>query len=99
MKTEFYILNDHDRPSAEMIVYKKRNGRYRYAHPKLRNIKDYANMTATNPTPVSYFGICIEIQGDTVTGMLTGGSIATYRDGRPRRWQGYGSFSFKFSKK
>lgn len=99
MKTEFYILNDFDRPEDEMLVYRKTNGCFRYAHPKHRRNKLYQNMTSRNATPVSDFGICIEIKGDTVTGMLTGKSVATYRDGRQRKWQGHESFSFKFSKK
>ena len=99
MKTEFYILNDHDRPEAEMLVYRKTNGCFRYAHPKHRRNKLYQNMTSRSATPVENFGIEISIVGDRVTGAVTSQSIATYSDGRPRKWQGHESFSFQFSKK
>jgi hypothetical protein len=96
---DLFIINDADCPEAACIARKSsKNGKFYYIHPKLRAIKDYYGMTPTRPTPIKDFGVRMVIEanpegGSTLKFTVDQASTATYRDGKPRRWQGTTSFS------
>jgi len=92
----FFIVNDFDRPDEERIAQQRADGKFYYIHPTLRKVKRYWGMTPENPTPLESFGISIALIGGEFRGCHNNESTATYRDGRPRRWQGEGLFSFSF---
>lgn len=92
---KYYIVNEYDRPDGERIAEKRENGKFYYMHPSLRNVKQFHGMTPTNPTPIEDFGIVWSVVDGVFHGKLTNPSIATYKDGKPRRWQGWEEFSFK----
>lgn len=90
----FFILNDFDRPAPETIVAKRSDGYY-YIHPKLKYDENHWAMQAGSQlTPIENFGISVEIIANKLFGELTHASCATYRDGKPRLWQGPHLFSF-----
>ena len=84
---QLFIVNDFDRPQAKHIARQGRHGKFFYVHPLLRNVKQFHGMTPTDPTPVSDFGISLEIRDGAIYGKLDRESVATYRDGKPRKWQ------------
>lgn len=94
--TEAFIVNDFDRPDEERIAMKGKDGKLYYIHPSLRDVKAYHGMTPSNPTPRQDFGILWMVDAGEFVGMLMDESVATYRDGRPRRWQGVERFSFPY---
>ena len=91
---KLFIVNDFDRPDERHIAEQRPDGKFYYVHPDLRDIKDYWGMTPDRPTPLEDFGIRTISRLGVLTGALTDRSIATYRDGRPRKWQGSSPFSF-----
>lgn len=95
---QLYILDDHDQPCAKLLVHRMSDGTFRYCHPQMRNVKQYHGMTPTSPTPIQDFGVYIKYEKGTIYGELQQPSIATYRDGKPRRWQGEQSFQFNYIK-
>jgi len=92
--SRLYIVNHTDRPSEDHIAEKREDGFY-YIHPKLRKVKIYHAMQPTNPTPLKDFGVYVEVELGRLSGRLFGGSVAKYIDGRPRKWQGENTFSFR----
>lgn len=94
----FYIIDDHDRPEGMMIAERREDGFY-YIHPKLKNVKAHHAMQPTRPTPVEDFGIEITISDGMISGKQVRDSVATYRDGKPRKWQGYPEFKFQYKGK
>lgn len=92
----FFIVNDHDRPSEHHLAERRADGKFYYVHPDLWDVKAFHGMTPTSPTPVKEFGITVEIRHGLLRGDNEFDSRATYRDGRPRRWQGARRFSFSF---
>lgn len=97
---ELYIIDDWDRPHEITIARKsKKNGKFYYIHHSLRNVKQHHGMTPDRPTKLEAFGIDWTISNGILTGNLVNTSTATYRDGRPRKWQGLESFTFSLGAK
>lgn len=94
--SEFYIVNDFDRPDERYIAQRRENGKFYYVHPSLIGDKRYHGMTPDRPTPIEDFGIVVEIGGGFFRGRVINSSGATYRDGRPRQWQGEKQFKFTY---
>lgn len=92
---ELYIVNRFDRPAPEHIAEKREDGFY-YIHPELAGKKDYWGMTPEEPTPISEFGIDVELLDGILHGALNHPSKATYPDGRIRNWQGDEKFQFPY---
>ena len=87
-------MNSSDRPSEEHIAERRKDGKHYYIHPTLRDKKQFHGMTPSHPTPLESFGLLVDVKGGVFVGVRHGESIATYADGRPRRWQGSQRFSF-----
>ena len=90
----FFIVNYVDRPDEERIAGKGQDGKFYYIHPSLRDVKLYHGMIPTDPTPLEDFGISWIVGDGKFVGLQLDECRATYRDGRPRRWQGVERFSF-----
>ena len=91
----YYIVNDCDRPHESMIAEMVRGGLW-YLDPDKRN--KYPAMSLREATPVSSFGVILEEKDGVLRGGLLLDSVATYRDGRPRRWQGSERFEIKLTR-
>ena len=91
---QLFIVNDYDRPEAKTIAEKRSNGQSYYIHPGLRGDKKYHGMTPSNPTPLEDFGIRWTIENGEIYGEQSDPSVATYKDGKPRKWQGETTFIF-----
>ena len=94
----FFIVNDHDRPWEASLAERREDGKFYYVHPTLRDDKRYHGITPEKPTPVESFGLMVDVKAGALIGLMddTASVVATYRDGRPRRWQGSRVFSFDF---
>ncbi len=93
---KLFIVNDYDRPDHRHITIQKADGLLYYLHPDLERWK---GMNVTRPTPVEDFGIQCHVELGILHGVLVDElARATYRDGRPRRWQGPVRFSFVMNK-
>jgi hypothetical protein len=88
---KFYIVNEFDRPSEKLIAEKREDGKFYYIHPDL---KSWPGMSPTDPTPLSAFGVVFTITNGEICGDACRETSATYKDGRPRKWQGSPDFSF-----
>ncbi len=91
----FYIVNDVDRPYESHVVEKISGNMGVYIHPTLCNWnKKHGNFTI-NPecTDVRDFGFSIKANKDKVIFERVGPSIATYKDGKKREWQGLDYFT------
>lgn len=88
----YVIMNDCDAPEARLVAvltrYDDRKGIWHALY-----LATYTNMAAPygpRPTPLSAFGKAVEWRWNEYRVVDTGSSVtATYRDGRPRRWQDY----------
>ena len=96
MSLPLFIVNDFDRPDHRHLTIRNEDGLLYYIHPELEKWK---GMSVTTATPLEAFGIMHTIEGDLITGELLHPSVATYRDGRPRKWQGPIKFSFIMNKR
>jgi hypothetical protein len=96
MNLPLFIVNDFDRPDHKHLTIRKEDGLLYYIHPELEKWK---GMSVTTATPLEAFGITCHYEHDVLHGVLDGGPTATYRDGRPRRWQGQPRFSFTMNKR
>lgn len=93
-KNRFFIVNDFDRPSEELIA-ERRGEFFYYVHPEHTK---YGKMKSPMATPVEDFGVEIEVSEDGhLSGKLLHRSVATYPDGHPRRWQGRDTFNFQMN--
>lgn len=92
---QFYIIK-YDRPHERLIAERRSDGKFYYIHPSLRDDQAYWGMPPSRPTPLSEFGITVDIKGGILRGMRTGHSTAAHVDGRPRRWQGSTHFHFAY---
>ena len=100
----FYIVNDFDRPDERhvvQIVGKNKKHGYpegEYIHDSLTDWckkSGHRLCVRKSSTPLSAFGFDLTIDDGYATFTLVSGSVARYRDGRPRRWQGRSSFTLK----
>ncbi len=95
---DFYIVDDYDRPEAEQIARRRRDGTYCYIHPKHRNKPEFKRMRPKRPTPLAEFGVFVQITDGIFYGTVIRESTATYaQDGKPRRWQGTKEFRFGYT--
>lgn len=91
----FVIVNDCDCPDERHIAQRLADGRCFYIHPDLCRRKEFWGMRPRRPTPLEDFGIHVEVVSGVLSGKMTGGSVAVYHDGEPRRWQGRKEFQFR----
>ncbi len=75
---DFYIVNDYDRPEAEQIARRRRDGTFCYVHPKHRYKLEFKRMMPKRPTPLSEFGIFVHIFEGIFYGTVIRQSTATY---------------------
>ena len=95
MSLPLFIVNDFDRPNPQHITIRMADGLLHYIHPELEKWK---GMDVTTAVPLKDFGITCNEELGILHGMRTHDSTATYRDGRPRQWQGPERFSFVMNK-
>jgi hypothetical protein len=87
------ILNDVDAPEARLVAvlerYDDQSGvwyaRYLSTYPNMKTC--WTSGSLGGPTPLSEFGVRLDVDGDKFRVVQTGSSSATYRDGKPRNWQ------------
>lgn len=94
MSAQFFIVNAIDRPYERHIARMRKDGKLDYVHPSLCKNSFYKGMDAAEAVPIEDFGITLCVRGNMLEGALERESVVTYKDGRPRRWQGSGAFSF-----
>jgi len=95
MSLPLFIVNDFDRPSPKHITIRKEDGLLYYVHPELEKWK---GMSVTTAVPLEIFGIECHEELGILHGVQARPSNATYRDTRPREWQGPERFSFVTNK-
>jgi hypothetical protein len=96
MSISLFIVNDFDRPDHKHLTIRKEDGLLYYVHPEMEKWK---GMSVDRATPLEDFGVTCHVELGILHGILTDeSSRATYRDGRPRRWQGPERFSFVMNK-
>lgn len=94
-----YIVNDFDRPEAKHLAARRKDGKFYYVHPFLRDKKEFHGMTPKRPVPLDDFGFAYKLEDGVITGHAVKASTATYEDGKLRQWQGGPAFEFKFKRK
>jgi len=89
---EFYIVNDTDAPTEEMVTQRV-NNELQYINERHLNYPH--RMTMRRATNLEDFGFKIEIENGVATFFLSPDieSKATYEDGVSRNWQGRNVFS------
>ncbi|MDR2674942.1 MAG: hypothetical protein LBC18_08775 [Opitutaceae bacterium] len=96
MKTtrRFYIVNEFDRPDKQFIC--ERAGDLLYYFSEYLRLRFPKGFTLERATPVEEFGFDITAVGKGLFKFeKVRSSTATYRDGKPRQWQGDESFTLK----
>lgn len=86
MTHKYFILNDIDRPYPRLVAQKIGDRLY-YMNKELFPLYKQG-FEGKEATPVEYFGFKITEVGNRVHFTKTQPSLATYRDKRPREWQG-----------
>ncbi len=93
---EFYIVNDLDRPDAQhvaQIINEDFPIELEYLHPDLR---DWGKLRYQNQsTNVEHFGFTIDIEENQATFRKIRESVAVYKDGLLRSWQGASEFTLQ----
>ena len=84
---ELFIINDFDCPNWDLVVYKTSDGTGRYLHRKSERRQEFSPDLMDIATPLSDFGFSLEPTEDGIKCTLDKKSVATYRDGVPRKWQ------------
>lgn len=92
MNARFVIVNEFDRPSERMVAEWIDGIGYCYLN---RELSKYDGMRPSNPTPVQDFGVAAVIKDGVAHFSQIRHSLATYRDGRTRQWQGVEQFTHK----
>ena len=89
--SDFYIVNDVDRPEARHVVQATGDGREcEYLHEELR---DWGTMTLSeDAATLADFGFRVKIEHGQAHFRKYLGSFAKYKDGRTRLWQGESYF-------
>lgn len=95
-KARFYIVNDFDRPAEKFVAELAEDGNLYYIHPELRVKWSGKGLSAEEAASLEDFGIHTTIKDGMIHGQFLTESIATYRDGKPRKWQGDLRFSFPY---
>lgn len=98
MKKEFYIVNDIDKPCPRLVaqVIDLKNN-MEYLHPELNHWDkgDQPFPLSKFSTNLKDFGLDIVVSGTTAVFKQIRESVATYKDGRPRQWQGDTEFTLE----
>lgn len=90
MATDFYIINDMDAPDERHVVINFSGiGRYNLADD---GIKGYQFGHFENATKLQDFGFTIKEVSNGYYAIQDKESIAKYKDGEKRRWQGSKEF-------
>ncbi len=88
--SEFYIINHTDKPCGRLVTQLV-NGKLWYMNPEL--IKSYPAMNLNDEsTSLEDFGFEFRHLGKYVQFIKNGKTVATYKDGKPRSWQGETEF-------
>ena len=93
--TNFYIVNDVDRPDARHVVQvvNETTRECEYLHEDLR---DWGTMVLPDDAAtLADFGFRVKIVGNTAKFRKCLGSVAKYKDGKSRPWQGENYFELK----
>ena len=89
MTSRFYIINEVDRPYARHVCELVNEGLCYMSRSTNPSMASYDGMSVRpDSTPVEDFGFTIEDHGDQIAFTKTSDSKATYKDGKPRDWQG-----------
>ena len=93
MNCRYVIVSDYDNPSAPLVAQYVDGIGYCYMGREIKpELRRFDGMTPSRPTNITDFGFAFrEIDGIAYFEKLAP-SCATYRDGKPRRWQGEESF-------
>lgn len=90
MSIEFYIMNDIDAPDSRHVVLVEDGvGRYNLAN---NGLKGYEFKDFSRATKIEDFGIEINEVSNGWICIKENTSIAKYKDGQPRQWQGEHAF-------
>jgi len=93
---KLYIVNQFDRPNEiHLAARHPGTGLLRYVHPDLADRAEFHDMSDKEATPASDFGLVHKVRGGMLLAYLAYPSIAHYRNGDLRHWQGAEKFSFK----
>lgn len=93
---QFFIVNEFDKPSEQNIAQIS-NGLLFYVEPRLNKLR-MDGMLTTESTPLEDFGLELSLENGWLQGIAIRQSEATYRDGKPRRWQGSSNFRILLDK-
>lgn len=97
---ELFIVNEIDRPDERHVVQRIGPNQYKYIHPDLENWRMMERDDGA--TSLADFGIewvFFERNGVThISCWVRTFSKATYKDGKPRHWQGSERFYLPYTK-
>lgn len=86
----FVIVNTCDCPQPTLIAQYVEGVGYCYMNQNEDKHKARFNgMMPSRPTPIADFGFDIEEYGDEIRFRQVRESVATYEDGKPRKWQSW----------
>jgi hypothetical protein len=91
----FFIIDEVDRPDEKCIVQQIDSKIGKYIQPKLNKQYEFILKGKTERIPLQDFGITWVKKDNTFIFAKTAKSEATYKDGKPRRWQGIKLFTHK----
>lgn len=89
---EYYIVNDVDKPSERHVAELVRDVELRYLSEDLRR---WPPMSKARATRMEDFGFVVVEEGNMVRFSKVGESVALYRDGTLRQWQGAAEFTLR----
>jgi len=93
---DLFILNDFEVAASICIARKsKRNGLFYYISETRRDHKRFYGMSPTYPTPLIDFGVSMHVENGVMIFTRDRVSIAKYRDGTPRKWEGTTNFTIE----
>ena len=98
MKGKYAIVNDVDKPYRRLVTEVIDGKHFYMARSEEVGLRQYDGMEPTQPTFLEDFGFVMkEIEGtNRIHFNKVGASTASYRDGKPRQWQG--EFAFDLPK-
>ncbi len=92
----FYIVNDVDRPDDRHVAQFVKDDELEYLHPDLR---DWGRLDLEEShATLDEFGFNVVIKEGEATFKKVRESIARYRDGKKRNWQGEYNFTLHVKK-
>ena len=94
MKRKYAIVNDVDQPYRRLVTEIIDGKHFYMTREEEPQLKQYDGMTPERPAFLEDFGFVIkEVEGtNRIRFTKVNPSIVTYKDGKPRQWQGTNEF-------